>query len=127
MKRNQIITLLIGLVLGSGLFFGFKSSTKEVKYQQVTTIESVVPGGLGRSRLLLTQPDGSLLEQEMKNFFSITGINFGNIQANDLQITETINKLTAEGWSLEKISTGVYGADKRTGIFITRYLFKKAE
>jgi hypothetical protein len=66
-----------------------------------------------------------MLEKELKNFFSATGINFGNIQNNDRVIAERINELEKEGWSLYLINSGVYAADKSTGLFITRYIFRK--
>jgi hypothetical protein len=95
------------------------------EYLQITTVESVVPGGLGRSRMITTKPNGEMEEINLENFFSMVGINFGNIRNNDKIITQKITELSKEGWKLEHVTSGVYGADKSTGIFITRYLFKK--
>jgi hypothetical protein len=93
---------------------------------QMTAIESVVPGGLGRSRLITQNADGTMQEINLENFFSMVGINFGNIRNNDRVITERIEKLANDGWELEFVNTGVYsGGDKGTGIFITRYMFKR--
>ena len=63
----------------------------------------------------------------MKNFFSIAGINFSNIRANDLKITTKIQELTNEGWVLDDVTSGVFSGNENNsnGIFITRYLFKK--
>ncbi|MCC7231683.1 MAG: hypothetical protein IT242_01965 [Bacteroidia bacterium] len=97
------------------------------EYKQITTIESVVPGGLGRSRMVTTDPDGNYKEQDMENFFSLVGINFGNVRKNDKIITDQINHMETEGWILADVNSGVYSADKSTGIFITRYLFKKSK
>ena len=67
-----------------------KNRIKQSKtfYTQITTIESVVPGGLGRSRMVTTDPDGNYKEIDMENFFSFVGINFGNVRKNDKMITE---------------------------------------
>ncbi len=95
------------------------------EFTLVTTIESVVPGGLGRSRMITTTSDGKLKETPMENFFSLVGINFGNVRMNDQAITDKITEMAKDGWSLANVNSGVYSADKSTGIFITRYLFKR--
>jgi hypothetical protein len=117
--------LVIALLVGALLFFSFKPEDTTPEYLQITAIESVVPGGLGRSRLVSVDSKGGLEEEKLKNFFSMVGINFGNIRENDQSITKKITELTLQGWELESVNTGVYAADKSTGIFITRYLFKK--
>lgn len=98
---------------------------QEKEFLQVTTVESVVPGGLGRSRMITHKPDGSMDEIKLENFFSFTGINFGNVRLNDKIIADKIGDLYREGWNLQHITPGVYSADKSTGIFITRYLFMR--
>ena len=95
------------------------------EYMQMTTIESVVPGGLGRSRLIMQNSKGIMEEIKMENFFSLVGINFENVRANDKIITEKITELSKAGWQLQHVTPGVYSTEKSTGIFITRYLFKK--
>jgi hypothetical protein len=95
------------------------------EFLQITTIESVVPAGLGRSRMITKKPDGSIDEIKMENFFSLTGINFNNVRLNDKLITDQISQLTREGWQLLFVTPGVYAADRSTGIFITRYLFRR--
>ena len=95
------------------------------EFTLVTTIESVVPGGLGRSRMICTTSDGQLKETPMENFFSLVGINFGNVRQNDQAITDKITQMTKDGWKLENVNSGVYSGDKATGIFITRYLFRR--
>ncbi len=95
------------------------------EFLQVTTIESVVPGGLGRSRMITINDKGEMEEVKLENFFSMVGINFKNIRSNDQMITEKITELTKAGWKLEHVTPGVYAADKSTGIFITRYLFMR--
>jgi hypothetical protein len=138
-KINQNTILLVAVI---GMFFIAAKPEKlfqntAYEYKQVTVIESVVPGGLGRSRMLVNDPKGNLEEIKLKNFFSLVGINFGNIKKNDEQITSKIAELTQQGWELDGITSGVYsstsvsGGDdlgisaNATGIFITRYLLRK--
>lgn len=102
------------------------SAQASYEFQQVSVIESVVPGGLGRSRMISTQSDGSMEETKLENYFSLAGINFGNVRSNDRAITDKITALSAQGWELMHVNSGVYGADTSTGIFITRYLFRRA-
>jgi hypothetical protein len=109
-----------------GLWFSAKSqSAEQYEYQQMTAVESVVPGGLGRSRLITSAKDGSMEEIKLENFFSFVGINFGNIKENDKVLAGKIEEKVNNGWELVSITPGVYAADKSTGIFITRYLFRR--
>jgi hypothetical protein len=96
---------------------------KELKI--VTTIESVVPGGLGRSRMISSDSVGTLEEVKMENFFSLVGINFGNVKDNDKSIASKLSDLTNKGWHLDFVNSGVYSSDNSTGIFITRYIFSR--
>lgn len=117
-------------VLVSFSLFSFKLANKpavKTKFLQITAIESVVPGGLGRSRMITISPQGAMEEVKLENFFSLVGINFENVRSNDRNISAKIEELYAEGWELENVNTGVYSSAESTGIFITRYLFKKTE
>jgi len=129
--NKSILTLSLLCALLTGVLLSSFTNKIEVEYdfQQVTTIESVVPMGAGRSRMIATSPSGTLEESEMKNFFSVAGINFGNVRANDKATTDKISQLVNAGWSLETVTSGVYsGTDSNNnGIFITRYLFKKVK
>ena len=56
------------------------------------------------------------------------GINFQNIASNDALISDRITKLSAEGWSLEFVVSGVEsdaGKPDGQGLYITRFIFKK--
>jgi hypothetical protein len=105
------------------------------EYKVVTTIESVVPMGLGRSRILestdslqvkdftTSRTDGKKSNQKdidrsdakidnfdetkLLNFYSAVGINFQNIASNDALITSKINNLVNEGWELKFVLSGV--------------------
>lgn len=125
MKVKRIILGAVILLSAVTVFMSFKSEEKASSFLQITTIESVVPGGLGRSRMITASPAGALEEVKMENFFSMTGINFENVRFNDKTITDKIQQMTGDGWELVQVTPGVYAADKGTGLFITRYLFKK--
>lgn len=118
------VILSLSLLLGG---IGAIQAQTKYEFQQMTAVESVVPGGLGRSRLITTGKDGSMEEVKLENFFSMVGINFGNIKDNDRTIAAKIEERVNEGWELVSVTPGVYGADKSTGIFITRYLFKRVK
>jgi hypothetical protein len=129
-------SLLVGASLAVTLFLGYSFRPQPVgttyTYRQFSTIESVVPGGLGRSRVISSDMNDQEVGKDLMNFYSMVGINFKNIANNDRMIVETINQYESEGWELHAISTGVndsgggQGGGGGTGIFITRYLFRKA-
>lgn len=124
------------------------------QYKVVTSVESIVPNGIGRSRIInaleekdykdytsvQTEEDKTrnksdrgeirvknFEETKLLNFFNIGGIRFQNIAANDAIITSMINTLIAEGWELAFVTSAVESAGKGdgNGIFITRYIFRK--
>ncbi len=107
------------------LFLGNDVFSQTYEYLQISVIESVVPGGLGRSRLITTDSKGQMMEQKLENFYSMVGINFKNIRNNDIVIMEKINELAAEGWELFSVNSGVESSEGKTGIFITRYIFRR--
>jgi hypothetical protein len=126
--KSILLSSLLTLLLVS--LFAFKSvedTPKKVVFMQVSTIESIIPGGLGRSKMIVTLPDGKQNDAGMENFYSIAGINFGNVQSNERAIINKINQITAEGWELHQVTSGVQSPSdgNAQGIFITRYLFKK--
>ncbi len=130
MKKQTIIiaSTLLGMFSLLSIMAFSNQKTAAKKYMQFTTIESVVPGGMGRSRLITTDETGSKIEEvELENFYSFVGVNFGNIRNNDEQITKKITDLTAKGWKLDHITTGVESGVNKTGLFITRYLLSKEE
>ncbi len=131
MKLNRFLTFFSVAVTIALIFsFSSKKETRNFEFKQITVIESVVPGGIGRSRMITTSTDGSLNEVKLKNFFSLTGINFGNVRENDKTITNEITSLYDQGWELADVTSGVYSEatvdGPGAGIFITRYLLKKA-
>ena len=134
-KTLSIAAFTAIVILGA---FSFKPLTTnsqspagEVTYQyfQFSTIESVIPGGMGRSRILTTDNNGQLLEKDLKNFYSLVGLNFKNIANNDQAIVDRINGYSNDGWELINVVTGSHAqtsdGSSSGGLFITRYLFRK--
>jgi hypothetical protein len=121
--KKILFTLAILVALSSGAFAQQPQSTPVGKFMQITTVESVVGGGFGRSKMIITKEDGSQEEKDLENLFSMTGINFKNIRTNETIILQTIKSFTDTGWKLHAtipmtLSPGNNGA----GIFMTRYL-----
>ena len=135
--------------------FSFLDTNAQVEYKVVTSVESIVPNGLGRSRIISaneqkdykeftstqTEDDNTrnkskrdeirvkdFDETKLLNFYNIGGIRFQNIAANDAIIESKINTMIEEGWELAFVTSGVEsegGKGDGQGIFITRYLFKR--
>ncbi|NEN22422.1 hypothetical protein G3O08_02760 [Cryomorpha ignava] len=119
----------------SALLFVSLAFSQQVEYKVVTSVESIVPMGIGRSRIIesqqeisiedltTTRTDGKKSDQgtvnrkdakidhfdetKLLNFYSATGINFQNIASNDALIADKINKLVSAGWELTFVVSGV--------------------
>lgn len=120
------------LVLAIAAFSGLvaqdiKPESTVKQFVQINTIESVVAGGLGRSRMIITNPDGSQREDELENLFSVAGINFKNIKQNEDKILKTLKTYTDEGWKLDHVTSLTLSQNDSGsgGIFMTRYLLSK--
>lgn len=104
------------------------SIAQKYEFMQVTTIESIVPGGMGRSRMFTTYPDSSeAKEQKIENLFSLVGINMGDVKKNDADIVKKINEVSKQGWDLFTVTSATKSPSKDydEGIFLTRYLFRR--
>lgn len=128
MKKN-LITLFVIFLFTSELF-------SQVEYSVITTVESIVPNGLGRSRMISVTDQRDYKEftsqrsedkdedeknksdrgdirvkdyEETKllNFYNLGGIRFQNIAANDAVVTSKINSMAADGWELAFVVSGV--------------------
>ncbi|WP_405413228.1 hypothetical protein [Maribacter sp. Asnod1-A12] len=125
------------------------------EYKVITSVESIVPSGLGRSRIIDANADRDFKEftseqteedntrnkskrgdirvkdfEETKllNFYNIAGIRFQNIAANDALISSKLSDMSQNGWELVFVTSGVEADAGNTdgqGIFITRYIFKR--
>jgi hypothetical protein len=135
------------------LVFAIEGYAQEIKI--ITSVESIVPSGLGRSRIVdaqeeknfgeftttQTEEDNSrnkskrgeirvknFEETKLLNFYNIAGIRFQNIAANDAVISSKLTSMLKDGWELLFVTSAVEsdaGGDDGQGIFITRYIFKK--
>lgn len=146
--------ILAGLLV---LFTGLMpvNAQKTYTYKVITSVESIVSSGLGRSRLVSandardykdytsSQSKGDKTRNKSKrsdmrvkgfdetkllNFYNIAGIRFQNIATNDALVTSKMNTMAAEGWELAFVTSAVEsdaGKGDGQGIFITRYVFKK--
>lgn len=147
---NKLILTLVFLVICGSTVLG-----QTWEYKTVTVIESIIPSGIGRSRMISAEEDRDFKEfttrrteqdnernksdrgeirvknfdeTKLLNFFNVGGIRFQNIAANDAVVTSKINSLAAEGWELAFVNSGVEsysGSEDENGIFITRYIFKR--
>ena len=124
------------LFIASLLFLStFYAAQAQIEYKVITVVESIVPAGLGRSRMIETKSDlnvddlttertngkksnqgdvkrrnikvDKFAETKLLNFYSVTGINFQNIASNDAVISDKINKMAADGWELMFVTSGV--------------------
>ena len=150
MKKSTFLFLMF-------VSFNLSLFAQVFEYQTVTVIESIIPNGLGRSRMISTlesrdykeftsersEEDDSrnksdrgdirlknFEETKLLNFFNIGGIRFQNIAANDAVVTSKINAMAEEGWELAFVNSGVesYGGDgDENGIYVTRYIFKRVK
>lgn len=134
------------LLLLLSLFGFFTSSWAQTQVKILTVVESIVPMGLGRSRIVEsvdtvsstflapvnTARDEMKIEKfneiKLLNLYSGVGINFQNIASNDAIVTAKLISLLREGWKISFVLGGVEsnaGKDDGQGIFVTRYILTK--
>jgi hypothetical protein len=126
--KNQIFVLGLSMAMIVSIF-AFNTPSPSYEYMAFTTIESIVPGGAGRSRMLIDGGDGSLDEQKMKNLYSMMGIKMENIFENDQDVVSKLNDLSNEGWELAFANTGVQSPTDgdSSGIYCTRYILRRVK
>lgn len=127
---KQIIFSVAIFLLLAGTVGAQEVKPEPVKhFMQVTTVESVLAGGLGRSKMIITNADGSQKEADLNNLFSLTGINFKNIKENEDQLIRTLKTYTDEGWKLDQVTSLTLSQNDSGagGIFMTRYLLSRPE
>ena len=125
--KKYLLTLLLTISL-AGLVNAQDKTEGTKQLMQIATVESVISGGAGRSKMIITNPDGSQEEVELENLFSMVGINFKNIKSNELKITQTLKSYTDKGWKLEQVvPLSLSPGQGSNGIFMTRYLLGKVE
>lgn len=133
MKKTIFLIAIIAIAFTS---ISFINKPAQVEYKVVTAVESIVPNGFGRSRMIMATEDKDYQEfttlrsddkdsdeknkskrdeirvknyEETKllNFYNLGGIRFQNIAANDAIMTSKINTMISEGWELAFVNTGV--------------------
>ncbi|WP_452602035.1 hypothetical protein [Pontimicrobium sp. MEBiC06410] len=136
MKKFLLFAAFAAVAFISVSFVNIDSKPAEVEYKVVTVVESIVPNGLGRSRMISATEKKDYKEftsvrsgdkgkdkknkskrgeirvkdyEETKllNFYNLGGIRFQNIAANDAVMTSKINTMIAEGWELAFVNTAV--------------------
>ncbi|RZS92214.1 hypothetical protein [Aquimarina brevivitae] len=148
--KKSLLLVAIAMLSFTGSF-----AQQTYEYQIVTVIESIVPNGVGRSRMITanesrdykeftstrSEEDNSrnksdrgdirvkgFDETKLLNFFNLGGIRFQNIAANDAIVMSKMNTMAGEGWELAFVNSGVEsfsGKGDSNGIFVTRYIFKR--
>jgi hypothetical protein len=132
------------LLLLLALFGFFSSSWAQTQIKILTVVESIVPMGIGRSRIVesvdtvsstfLADVNTPRDEMKIEKFNEIkllnlgVGINFQNIASNDAIVTAKLVSLLREGWKISFVLGGVEsnaGKDDGQGIFVTRYILTK--
>lgn len=133
------------------------AAAQKYEFRIITTVESIVPNGLGRSRMVSSndvrdyreyttsrsEEDNSrnssdrseirvkgFDETKLLNFYNLGGIRFQNIAANDALVASKLGAMVEEGWELAFVNSAVEsdaGKDDGNGIFITRYIFRKVK
>lgn len=128
MKKLSVLFVVI-LMAASDLAAQETASAGKKQFMQITTVESVVSGGIGRSKMVITAPDGSQKESDLENLFSLVGINFKNIKENENQLVRTLKLYTDDGWKIDQVMpfTLSPGTSGGVGIFMTRYLLSRLE
>jgi hypothetical protein len=123
---KYFLSVILFVVFSNGLKAQDAQAQPVKEFMQITTIESIVSGGMGRSKMLITNPDGSQKEAEMNNLFSIAGINFKNIKENEDKVVRTLKEYTDSGWKLETVTPfALSQGENGFGIFMTRYLLSR--
>ncbi len=131
----KFLSKIVGVFVLFSLFSTGVYAQDSTRVKVITIVESIVPMGAGRSRIIEHQEDinvgdfttkrnngkkskqGSIKRQNAKidqlsetkllNFYSGLGINFQNIASNDALISAKINEMLAKGWKLNFVTSGV--------------------
>lgn len=153
--KSILMTGVFALVV-SVSSFAQEQETKKYEVKVITSVESIISSGLGRSRLISaneerdykdftssrTKEDNernkskrskirvkNFEETKLLNFFNLGGIRFQNIAANDAVVSSKLTDMISKGWDLIFVTSAVEsdaGEKDGQGIFITRYIFKRA-
>ena len=124
------------LIVFTIALFSYLDTNAQVEYKVVTSVESIVPAGMGRSRLLSSNEERdykayssersddkkedkrnkskrgdirvkNFEETKLLNFYNLGGIRFQNIVANDALVSSKLTSMAQEGWELAFVTSGV--------------------
>ena len=153
MKKLALILTL--LTFSVAHMYGQETSKQAFEIKVITSVESIIPSGLGRSRLISSNEERdykqftssrteenntrnkskrkdirlkNFEETKLLNFYNLGGIRFQNIAANDALISSKLTEMLSKGWDLMFITSAVEsdaGKNDDNGIFITRYILKR--
>lgn len=152
---RNIILVVTFLMLTTTNVFSQETSKQAFEIKVITSVESIIPSGLGRSRLISSNSERdykqftsnqseenntrnkskrknirikNFEETKLLNFYNLGGIRFQNIAANDALISSKLTAMLSEGWDLMFVTSAVEsdaGKNDDNGIFITRFIFKR--
>lgn len=133
LKTNKMKRILLSIIIATVSVAS--AYAQKYEYKIITSVESIIPGGLGRSRLIenaqtvntadlttqrtngkdskqgtISRKDAKideLGETKLLNLYSLVGINFQNIASNDAIVQSKINELSRQGWELSFVTSGV--------------------
>ncbi|MCT4588651.1 MAG: hypothetical protein N4A71_12550 [Carboxylicivirga sp.] len=144
---TKSVFLLLVLISVSSIIT--QAQVPKYEIEVVTSIESLVPGGMGRSRIISTKAKVDYLdftshqtaakkdrnksnrkdirlkeyeETKLLNLYNEGGIRFQNVASNDALVTSKINDMLSQGWDLFFVSTGV--ESKMVNMSVKKELFK---
>ena len=133
LKLTHMKKLLIVFTIA---LFSYLDTNAQVEYKVVTSVESIVPAGMGRSRLISSNEDRdykayssersddkkedgrnkskrsdirvkNFEETKLLNFYNLGGIRFQNIVANDALVSSKLTAMAQDGWELAFVTSGV--------------------
>jgi hypothetical protein len=133
-KFKITAAVCVAALIAFTLFSAFQTKSRNqnrFKIMQLTSVESLVSGGMARSKLISSDASGKLEEQDLAHFYSLVGIKFDNINNNDIAVAKKLEDLYNDGWVLESTNSsfGVRASgsgNSENGIIVTRYILKKA-
>ena len=135
-QLKTLISMKKLILLFAISLFLYLDGNAQTEYKVITSVESIVPAGLGRSRLISTDDQRdykeyssertevkeedkrnkskrsdirvkNFEETKLLNFYNLGGIRFQNIAANDALITSKLTSMSQDGWELVFVTSAV--------------------
>jgi hypothetical protein len=154
-EMKKLASIIAFFTVYTATVFSQETKTQEFEIKVITSLESIISSGLGRSRIISSNEERdykqftssqndnnntrnkskrkdirvkNFEETKLLNFFNLGGIRFQNIASNDALISSKLSTMIYEGWDLMFVTSAVEsdaGKNDDNGIFITRYIFKR--